>query len=77
MGLEEINGHEPMRTENELIELCKILKEKDNFILATHLNYDPDALGSLISLGIILKKLNKNFLFILKRKFIPNFNLYL
>jgi len=49
MGIEEIK------------ELVKILKEKDNFVLATHLNYDPDALGSLISLGIILKKLNKNF----------------
>jgi phosphoesterase RecJ-like protein len=49
MGLEETK------------ELVKILKEKDNFVLATHLNYDPDALGSLISLGIILKKLNKNF----------------
>jgi phosphoesterase RecJ-like protein len=49
MGLEEIK------------ELVKILKDKDNFVLTTHLNYDPDALGSLISLGIILKKLNKNF----------------
>jgi phosphoesterase RecJ-like protein len=46
----------------EIKELVKILKEKDNFVLATHLNYDPDALGSLISLGIILKKLNKNFI---------------
>jgi phosphoesterase RecJ-like protein len=46
----------------EIKELVKILKEKDNFVLATHLNYDPDALGSLISLGLILKKLNKNFI---------------
>jgi phosphoesterase RecJ-like protein len=50
MGLEEIK------------ELVKILKEKDNFVLATHLNYDPDALGGLISLALILKKLNKNFI---------------
>jgi phosphoesterase RecJ-like protein len=42
-------------------ELAKILKEKDNFVLASHLRYDPDALGSLVSLGLILKKLNKNF----------------
>jgi phosphoesterase RecJ-like protein len=46
----------------EIKELVKILKEKDNFVLASHLNYDPDALGSLISLGLILKKLNKNFI---------------
>jgi phosphoesterase RecJ-like protein len=46
----------------EIKELVKILKEKDNFVLATHLNYDPDALGGLISLALILKKLNKNFI---------------
>ncbi|GBD34392.1 putative bifunctional oligoribonuclease and PAP phosphatase NrnA [bacterium HR35] len=42
-------------------ELIKILKEKDNFLVATHINYDPDALSSLIATGIILKNLNKNF----------------
>jgi phosphoesterase RecJ-like protein len=62
-----------MQTENELIELCKILKEKDNFVLATHLNYDPDALGSLISLGIILKKLNKKFFVYLEEEISPQY----
>jgi phosphoesterase RecJ-like protein len=61
MGLEEIK------------ELVKILKEKDNFVLATHLNYDPDALGSLISLGIILKKLNKNFFIYFEEEIHPQF----
>jgi phosphoesterase RecJ-like protein len=61
MGLEEIK------------ELAKILKEKDNFVLATHLNYDPDALGSLISLGIILKKLNKNFFIYFEEEIHPQF----
>jgi phosphoesterase RecJ-like protein len=61
MGLEEIK------------ELAKILKEKDNFVLASHLNYDPDALGSLISLGIILKKLNKNFFIYFEEEIRPQF----
>jgi phosphoesterase RecJ-like protein len=61
MGLEEIK------------ELAKILKEKDNFIVAPHLNPDPDALGSTISLGIILQKLNKNFSIYLEEKITPQY----
>jgi phosphoesterase RecJ-like protein len=57
----------------EIKELVKILKEKDNFVLATHLNYDPDALGSLISLGLILKKLNKNFIIYFEEEIYPQF----
>jgi phosphoesterase RecJ-like protein len=57
----------------EIKELVKIVKEKDNFVLATHLNYDPDALGSLISLGIILKKLNKNFFIYFEEEIHPQF----
>jgi len=57
----------------EIKELAKILKEKDNFVLATHLNHDPDALGSLISLGIILKKLNKNFFIYFEEEIRPQF----
>jgi phosphoesterase RecJ-like protein len=61
MGLEEIK------------ELVKILKDKDNFVLATHLNYDPDALGSTFGLGIILNKLNKNFAIYLEEEIPPEF----
>jgi phosphoesterase RecJ-like protein len=49
-------------------ELAKILKEKDNFVLATHVNPDPDALGSTFGLGIILNKLNKNFAIYLEKE---------
>jgi phosphoesterase RecJ-like protein len=52
----------------EIKELTKILKEKDNFVLATHVNPDPDALGSTFGLGIILNKLNKNFAIYLEKE---------
>jgi len=42
-------------------ELAKVLKEKDNYLLISHLNYDADSLSSLSSLGYILQSLNKNF----------------
>jgi phosphoesterase RecJ-like protein len=42
-------------------ELAKVLKEKDNYLLVSHLNYDADSLSSLSSLGYILQSLNKNF----------------
>jgi phosphoesterase RecJ-like protein len=42
-------------------ELVKVLKEKDNYLLVSHLNYDADSLSSLSSLGYILQSLNKNF----------------
>jgi phosphoesterase RecJ-like protein len=61
MGLEEIK------------ELVKILKEKDNFVLSPHLNPDPDALGSTFGLGIILNKLNKNFAIYLEEEIPPEF----
>jgi phosphoesterase RecJ-like protein len=61
MGLEEIK------------ELVKILKEKDNFVLSPHLNPDPDALGSTFGLGIILNKLNKNFAIYLEEEITPEF----
>jgi len=57
----------------EIKELIKILKEKDDFILASHLNYDADALGSLISLGLILKKLNKNFSIYFEEEIYPQY----
>ena len=57
----------------EVKELAKILKEKDNFLVATHLGYDNDALGSLISLGLILEKLNKNFLIYLEEDLRPQY----
>jgi bifunctional oligoribonuclease and PAP phosphatase NrnA len=57
----------------EIKELVKILKEKDNFILSPHLNPDPDALGSTFGLGIILNKLNKNFAIYLEEEIPPEF----
>jgi len=57
----------------EIEELVKILKEKDNFILSTHLNPDPDALGSTFSLGVILKSLNKNFVIYSEEEILSQF----
>lgn len=45
----------------EIQEIANFLKEKDNFILATHLKHDLDALGSLFGIAYILNKLNKKF----------------
>jgi len=57
----------------EVKKLVKILKEKDNFILSPHLNPDPDALGSTFGLGVILKKLNKNFAIYLEEEISSQF----
>lgn len=73
MDIEKINTHEPSQNGNALIELCKILKEEDNFILSPHLNPDPDTLGSTISLGIIFQKLNKNFSIYLEEEIVTQF----
>ncbi len=40
-------------------EICKIVRETENFILATHVHPDGDALGSLLGLKGILEGLGK------------------
>jgi phosphoesterase RecJ-like protein len=46
--------------EEKLSEIAKLLREKDNFVLISHLRPDGDALGSTIALGLSLQLLGKN-----------------
>ena len=41
-------------------ELKKLLEEKNNFIITTHVNPDADAVGSEIAVYYILNKLYKS-----------------
>lgn len=45
--------------ESNLKRICQILKEEDDFLIASHYNPDGDALGSSAALGFILKALGK------------------
>ncbi len=48
------------RNNSELLELCiNEIKKSKNIYLASHINPDGDNIGSLLSLGMALKKLNK------------------
>ncbi len=40
-------------------EIGLLMREKDDFFITTHMNPDPDALGSEIAFYLLLKKLNK------------------
>lgn len=42
-----------------LKKITNLLREKDNFLLSSHINPDGDAVGSLIALGDILKSIGK------------------
>lgn len=59
--------------EQDFLKVIEYIKDNDNFILATHLNYDPDALSSLVSMGKILEKLNKNFVIYLEEEIIEKY----
>lgn len=42
-------------------EIAEILVREDNFLIASHLDPDGDAIGSMFALGHILKRLGKRF----------------
>ncbi len=44
---------------NNLAEIARILSNKDNFFLATHVNPDGDGIGSLLALALALKERGK------------------
>lgn len=46
--------------EEQWKKLIKIIKEEKNFVIATHIFYDGDSLGSTIALKFILDKMGKN-----------------
>jgi len=45
---------------NDFNVLKKIIEEHNSFLLSTHVNPDADALGSVLALAYILKRLGKN-----------------
>ncbi|WP_320169040.1 bifunctional oligoribonuclease/PAP phosphatase NrnA [Maridesulfovibrio sp.] len=47
--------------EARLKEICRIIREEDDFLVAAHFNPDGDALGSTVALGFILEKLGKRY----------------
>lgn len=47
--------------ETQLKEICRILKEENDFLIAAHFNPDGDALGSTAALGYILEALGKRY----------------
>ena len=53
------------------IELLQFLKNKDNFIIATHINPDGDGLGSAIALSTALQKIGKKTILLCKDP-VPN-----
>ncbi|WP_027720979.1 DHH family phosphoesterase [Maridesulfovibrio zosterae] len=47
--------------ETQLKEICRILKEENDFLIASHFNPDGDALGSTAALGFIMEALGKRY----------------
>ncbi|RJQ33403.1 MAG: 30S ribosome-binding factor RbfA [Actinobacteria bacterium] len=42
-------------------QIAKVIKENDNFVVASHVGPDGDSLGSTVALGLILDKLGKKY----------------
>lgn len=48
-----------MRRVDDLSSLVDLISKEEEFILATHVNPDGDAIGSLLGLGLLLRKMDK------------------
>ena len=48
-----------MNTE-ELDEAVSVIKKSDSFLLTCHVSPDADALGSVLAMGLALKKMGKH-----------------
>ncbi len=46
---------------SKLKEIAKLLKEKDDFVLGSHVGPDGDSLGGLLALGSFLKQMGKKY----------------
>ncbi|MCI0469514.1 MAG: DHH family phosphoesterase, partial [Nitrospirae bacterium] len=63
-------------------ELIDFIRNKDNFVIATHISPDGDGLGSSIALSIALQRLNKRVILLCKDpvppgyKFLPGSDAY-
>ncbi len=48
-----------MNKQEGLEEVALFIKEEDNFVVATHIQPDGDTIGSVLALGLFLKKMGK------------------
>ena len=57
-------AHKPAQasSKNSLAVLCRALKKADNFLLASHVNPEGDAIGSILALESLLRRLGKKTL---------------
>ncbi|MEM0476371.1 MAG: DHHA1 domain-containing protein [Candidatus Aenigmatarchaeota archaeon] len=49
-------------------KLLDIIRKRNNFVLASHVNYDEDSISSLVLMANILKKFNKRFIIYFEEK---------
>src|SRR3989338_10930857 len=49
--------------------LCKALKREDDFLLASHVNPEGDAIGSVLALDSLLRRLGKKTLIVCEDPF--------
>ena len=42
-------------------DICEALKQKDNFLIISHINPDGDAVGSAVAMATILQRMGKSF----------------
>ena len=59
---------------DSLTVLCKALKKKDNFLLASHVNPEGDAVASVLALDSLLRRLGKKTLIVCEDPFPERLN---
>lgn len=64
-----------MIMKNKFKDIVKVIKKAKSIAIFTHVNPDPDALGSSISLSLALRSLNKNTQVFIKDKVTYNLSL--
>lgn len=57
------------KRDESLVTLCRALKKKDHFILASHVNPEGDAVGSILALESLLRRLGKKTLIVCEDPF--------
>ncbi len=58
-----------MSKNNSLVKLCQSLKKADNFLLASHVNPEGDAVASVLALESLLRRLGKKTLIVCEDPF--------
>jgi phosphoesterase RecJ-like protein len=48
-----------MTVKNDIVEICRLFREKDRFLIACHENPEGDAIGSELALALALRKMGK------------------